>query len=296
MTSPFRVIADGLGLSGVSKVGLVRVYGDAGGNRDLTNIALGAYYGTVDQWDGGLRKPWQDALDDEGLECFHRSEMETFWKGELKDKGWDRNHQIAVLQRLHQTIKTHTTYGVGQAVPIADFQRLMPSDIQKKYGGPYGWCVLRTIVWFGTWARANNDWVHYFFEAGDLGQRKINQAIKELYDNPDHREMFRIASWTFAPKKGPMGVIQLQPSDFIAFEAYKRIENYYAGEVRAVRKSFIDLLRPKIDSVVLWTAESMAGWRSRLQECGGDVVESLIVRNAKPFELNDRPLWGLKCD
>lgn len=51
MTSSFSAIASGLGLTGDSKVGFVRVYGDAGGNQNLTNLALGAYYGTVDQWD-----------------------------------------------------------------------------------------------------------------------------------------------------------------------------------------------------------------------------------------------------
>ncbi len=216
----------------------VRVYGDAGGNRDRTNIALGGYYGTVEQWDDGLRPLWAAALKDEGLECFHRSAMETFWKGELGKKGWDREHQIAVLQRLHKIIKGHTAQGIGQALPIYPFDRMVPPEIHRKYGGAYGWCVLRTIVWFGTWARLNDDWVHYFFEAGDHGQRRINQAIGELYDNPLHRELFRIASWTFAPKKGPAAVIQLQASDFIAFEAYKIMENLLTGAERQTRKSF----------------------------------------------------------
>lgn len=220
--------------------------------------------------------------------------METFWEGELKEKGWNREHQIAVLQRLHRIIKEHTEQGIGQAVGIDPFRRIIPPDIQKRYGGAYGWCVLRTLVWFGTWARANNDWVHFFFEAGDPGQKQINQAIKELYDNPIHRELLRIASWTFAAKKGPAAVIQLQPSDFIAFEGYKVVENFVTSGERPTRKSFHDLMRPDRDKIIFWSDVSLSMWRERYEECGKDVIESLIVRNDETFEVAHHKLWGYK--
>jgi hypothetical protein len=280
MTSPFREIVSGLGLSESSKVAILRVYGDAGGNRDKSSLALGAYVGTVQEWDSGFYPRWSDELKAEGIECFHRNKMEPPFYGEFAEKGWNKEHQIAVLGRLHKIIRENTSGGCGQAVVNDPFNRLMPKVIQEKYGGAYGWCVLRTIVWFGLFARQYDDWIHYFFEAGDLGQGRINQAIKELYNSPKYREMFRIASWTFASKKGPQGVIQLQAGDFMGFEAYKAADNYVAGSPRKQRASFDDLLRPfPQDLVMLWADDAISHWLANLDQCDGDVIESLICRH-----------------
>lgn len=106
---------------------------------------------------------------------------------------------------------------------------------------------------------------------------KDNQVIKELYDDPKYRELFRIASWTFAPKKGPRGVVQLQAGDFLGYESYKACKNYVTGSPRKQRESFNDLLRPPPqDLVMLWGDEGITNYLKRLKECGGSVIESLI--------------------
>jgi hypothetical protein len=114
------------------------------------------------------------------------------------------------------------------------------------------------------------------FEAGERGRHQIDLAIGELYANPKYREMFRIAGWTFAPKKGPRGVVQLQAGDFMGFEAYKAAENYIAGSPRKQRQSFDDLLRPH-DVVLLWPELAIENWLATLDQCGGDVIKSLLV-------------------
>jgi hypothetical protein len=257
---------------------VLRVYGDAGGNRDKSNIALGAYLGSVQQWDKRYKPLWTESLQKEGVECFHRSEMEPPFHGEFARKGWTTEHQIEVLNRLHSVLKKYTIVGMGQAVSTEAFSRLVPMEIRKDFGAEYGLCVLRTIVWFGTRARKSNDWIYYSFEAGDLGQRQINRLIESLYRSPIYREIFRIAGWTFADKRGPCGIIQLQSADFIAFEAYKSIENYLAGLPRPPRKSYFDLVRERHDVVMLWTEEAIRKWVDRLNECNGNVIESLIVQ------------------
>lgn len=257
---------------------ILRVYGDAGGNRDQTNVAVGAYFGPVDQWDNWFKPLWNAELKNEGVDCFHRADMEPPFHNDFREKGWTVQRQIPVLNRLHRIIKERTIQGIGQAVSNDAFSRLMPPEIQRKYGGPYGWCVLRTIVWFGTWARSYDDWIDFVFEAGDHGQGQINQVVSELCNNPTYKEMFRIASLTFVPKRGPQGVVQLQAGDFIAYEAYKAIENYVAGSPRPRRKSFDDLLRQDHDMVLLWSDEAIKNWVVRLKECGGNVIEALIER------------------
>jgi hypothetical protein len=283
VTHAVRDIVCSLGFSGSSKVAILRVYGDAGGNRDKTNVAVGAYLGTADQWDNWFRPLWDAELKNEGVGCFHRSDMEPPFYGQFRGKSWTTAHQIPVLNRLHKIVREHTLSGIGQAVSNAAFARLMPAEIQQKYGGPYGWGVLRTIVWFGTLARKRDEWVHYFFEAGDRRQAQIDQAISELSSDSNSKEWFRIASWTFAPKKGPQGVMQLQAGDFIAFEAYKAVHNYESGSPRAQRKSFDDLLRPPPQDLVLhWTDEALRSWLLRLDRCDGDVIEALIDREYVP--------------
>jgi hypothetical protein len=168
--------------------------------------------------------------------------------------------------------------GQGHGVDATTFERLVPSQVKRQYGGLYGVCVLQTVVYFGLAARERNDWIHYIFEAGDEGEEQINTVMAKVIRDQRYRELFRIASFTFGVKKGPCAIVQLQTADFMAFEAYKRIENYLAGSPRQPRKSFIDLLRPHHDFVMLWTEESIGGWLVRLNECNGNVIESMIAQ------------------
>jgi hypothetical protein len=158
----------------------------------------------------------------------------------------------------------------------------MPSKIARQYGGPYGWCVLLEIVEVGLWARKRGHWVTYFLEAGDKGRHQAETTIGGLYDNPRYRELFRIGGWGFYPKRddpntGQKGLIQLQPADFIAYEAYKDIANYIAGSPRPARKSRVNLIRPKQDELRFWWDKPLAHWLVRYCDFGKDVIETLIT-------------------
>src|ERR1700683_1522900 len=167
-------------------------YGDAGGAGDTSNIALGGYLGTVDQW-RAFRDAWQAMLDQEGVECFHRTDMEKPFHGEFKTKGWTEEHKLPVLKELQKIIKRHTIRGIGHAVRNKAFSQLMPPQIKQTYGGPYGWCVLLEVIEVGLWARRRNQGVNYFFEAGDKGQKQANATMNKLFNDPKYKEFFRIA-------------------------------------------------------------------------------------------------------
>ncbi len=281
----FGQLCDSFRLRDDSLVALMdyEFYGDAGGNRDLSNVAVGGYISTVARWKA-FQRPWQDALRDENVECFHRSQMEPPFHGEFRD--WTVKHQIPVLKRLHKLIRLHTIRGVGYAVRNKSFTQLVPSKIQKQYGGPYGWAVLLEVVEVGLWARRRGGWVTYFFEAGDDGEKQASGTMKELYDSSRYRELFRINGWGFYPKKdnpvtGQRGIVQLQPADFIAYEAYKDIDNYIAGSPRAARKSRKDLIRPQEDELRFWQDKPFAMWLARFAELNGDAIKTLITTN--PF-------------
>jgi hypothetical protein len=103
------------------------------------------------------------------------------------------------------------------------------------------------------------------------------QVIAKLFADPKYREMFRVNSWAFVPKSGQGAVIQLQPADFIAFEAYKDIDNFLAGSPRDSRKSRKDLIRPKRDELRLWADEALSQWLVRLADFNGDVIQALVT-------------------
>jgi hypothetical protein len=273
----FKELRQALSLQESSKVTLLRVMGDAGGKKEKTNLSVGAYLGTVKQWDRRVKPLWIGELQNEAVECFHRTDMEIPGHREFAKESWTRERQVPLLNRLHKIIRDHTMDGQGHGLDAAAFQRLVPSQINHVYGGPYGIAVLQTVVYFGLAAKAHDDWIHYIFEAGDEGQGQINTVMAKLTGDERYREMFRIAEFTFGVKRGPCAIVQLQADDFMAFDAYKRFENYILKETYE-RKSFHDLLRPRQDFVMLWTEESIGAWLARVSRCNGNVIESMIVR------------------
>jgi hypothetical protein len=142
----------------------------------------------------------------------------------------------------------------------------MPQPIQRDLGGPYGWCVQLCIVDIGSRARQYDHWVHYVFELGDTGQKEIEKALQTLSEDSHYREFFRIASYSFAPKKGPGAVMQLQAADFIAYESYKRVENVILDSPRRPRISAGDLIRDNIDILGLWRDDLLTEWVQRAMQ------------------------------
>jgi hypothetical protein len=274
----FNGICHGLGLSGGDLVALIDCYSDASGSSDQTNIAVGAYVSTVEKWNK-FKPLWNRQLEAEGVEYFRRSQMEYPFHGAFEELGWTKKYQVPVVRRLQTIIKGHTIKGAAKSVRIKAFAQMMPSKIKEVYGGPFGWCVLLNLVDIGLWARQLDHWVSYVFETGDEGQGQIMTAIDKLYRDEKSRELLRIASWSFAPKKGPNAVIQLQAADFIAYESYKDIVNYLAPpeEKRDPRLSRKHLIRPRIDQLNFWADEAISNWLVNVAKHDGNVIDSLIT-------------------
>lgn len=270
----FTTLCRSLNLADSDPVALFQFYGDASGNSDA--VTVGGYVSTLEKWEI-FKRLWNAELGKEQVDFFRRSQMEPPFHGAFADLGWTVRHQIPVLHRLHRIIKNTTMKGAAKSVRMRAFSQLMPRKVKQKYGGAYGWCLLLNLVDIGLWARSRGDWVSYIFEAGDKGRHEIEKCIGQMYDDPVTRETFRIANWSFVPKVGPLAAVQLQSADFIAFEAYKAIENYLTGSERKPRKSMLDLIRPKVDYFNLWTDEALSRWLARIAECNGNVLDSLIT-------------------
>jgi hypothetical protein len=261
-------------------VALLRFYGDAGGKRQKTNVAVAGYVATLDQWNK-WRSQWKPMLDREGVECFHRNEMEPPFYREFRKKGWDKKHQVEVLNRLHRIIKATTLKGVGYSVRNKAFSQIMPPKVKRDLGGPYGWCVQLCIIDIGTWARDRGDWVHYIFESGDDGEGQISTALRSLQKNEQYRDFFRIADYSFSDKRGPNAVMELQAADFIAYESYKQVDNYLIASGRKMRLSANDLIRKGTDTLACWGDRALMNWLARAVDYP-NITDSLVKRGPRP--------------
>lgn len=253
----FRVICESLGLISSSPVAILTFYGDASGKRDKTNVAVAGYVARAVQWNR-FDAEWSEMLRLNHIKMFHRSQMEPPFHDEFREKNWTIERQRPVIRKLEQIIKSTTLVGVAHAVKNRAFSQIVPRKIKRWLGGPYGWCVQACITYLGRWASSRGDYIHYIFEAGDEGEREITRAITAIYENPNDREKFRIAGWSFAPKKGPCGLIQLQAADFLAWESYKRIDRLLIQPTAKLEHR--NLIRPNRDKLMCWTDAMLMAW------------------------------------
>lgn len=257
MSLAFQHLCDSLNLCADSLVALLTFYGDESGTESKTNVVVAGYVADMLAWKR-FAIDWQSILDAEQVELLHRKNMEWPFHGEFK--GWTLPRQKRVLRKAHYFIKKHTLKGVAESIKVRAFREIMPRRVKNTFGGCYGWGVRCCVIGLGKWAREHNHWIHYVFASGAPGSIKVHEALDQLHDSAEDRERYRIASWTFADMKGPHALIQLQAADFIAFEAYKQIDNrVVGGEKRPYRKSAHNLIRPKQDHMRFWSDRDIIG-------------------------------------
>ena len=230
---------------------LLTFYGDDSGKDNKSKVAVAGYVSDKPRWDAfGYR--WQKLLDEEGVEVFHRTDMEgPPYHGEFKD--WTKPRMKRVLREAHRIIRAARMRGWGNSVRVKAWRQIFPKSLKTVFGGTYGWCADACVTGVAKWANANDHWVTYIFEAGTKGRDEVDIAMKSLFNNPKDREKYRIADWGFAPKKGQGSGIQLQAADFIAYETFKYIDNQVAeGMRRKYRISARHLLDDQKDRVMYW--------------------------------------------
>lgn len=246
---------------------IIAYFDESGTHGGSSNAVVGGYLSTVQKWKK-LRKAWQSILDRENVQAFHRVDMESF-QGEFE--GWGRERQVAVILECQDLIKRHTEKGLGAAVVIRDFERVMPAALKRVLGGPYGWAIHDCMIGIGRWADSSGQkgMVQYVFETGAHGRRQVERMISVLCSHPpaarlskyDWQKTLRIAGSSFQCKKY---VTQLQAADWFAYEVYKHMDNRVVeGPKRPVRRSARHLFRPSIDEVHYWDGDRLRAWIAR---------------------------------
>ena len=233
---------------------MLTAYFDDSGTSPKENVAVVAgYVGYSDQW-GMFAAKWKELLDQSGIKVSHRSDMECF-HGEFAS--WTPDKRTDFVKKADKIIQKRTSMPVGSAVIKSDFEEMVPTRLEKHIGGHFGWCVTEAVALTNSWANKINHKgpIHWVFEAGTTGQPRVNEMLSRLYANTDWRKRFRIKSWSFGDKS----LLPLQAADFVAYEAYKQIQNQIldAGKY-PVRLSAIDLIGEKDKHLLYWNKTRLA--------------------------------------
>jgi hypothetical protein len=247
---------------------------ESGTHAEASSMVLAGYVATVDQWSEFYRE-WTALLKAENVHVLHRTDIESF-HGEFKrSKGWDDTRKLRVLRAAHEIIKKWTEIGRAVAVIQADFDGVMLGVIKRAFGGAYGFLAGQYIVEISKWARDTNQPgpIQYVFEAGAKGRRQVDRMCSLMFEKPprgiirqrDWREVMRFGGWSFQRKEC---VRQLQAADFIAYEAYKHMDNRIVGvpgfpakgfPKAKVRDSALDLFRPN-DLIEYFDRQRLRTW------------------------------------
>jgi len=234
---------------------------------------VAGYIGSVFQWERFIPR-WQSVLHAFGVTIMHRSQLEAF-QGEFE--GWDNDRRAAFLQRLHPIIKDCTYTAIGTSVIKADWDDVMPADIQQLYGGVFGWAAGVNFTHARVWCERHNhhDPLEWVYEAGTCGAKQIGEMFHTLQINPVLQQQHRIKpnGWSFQHK----GVVPLQSADVVAYELFKEGENGILDNHKRYpfRKSALDLFRFHTDEhsyVQFWDKPRLERWlaslRHKMREAG----------------------------
>ncbi len=226
------VVLDGLG-----------AFFDASGTDPQQRVwAVGGWLGKADEWellDDRWEKmidaaPWRESIPHD-KRIYHATDLESrlgIYHGWSKDEKREfQNQAYGIIEQLPSLVP------VSSSLIKKDWSdaRINLKTVEYGHAGNYFvstvFDVLRVI---GNWADSNNydGPIHYFFEAGDLGEGNVDAALHELLNDPKRRAKCRMATYTFAHKQ----LRPLQSADLWAYEAYKQMLNQIVdGSVRDPR-------------------------------------------------------------
>lgn len=230
---------------------------DSGTDEGNPVAAVAGYIGKVSRWEQ-FTKEWQKALKDFGIKQMRRAQLENF-KGEFKN--WNGARRDKFLQRIQPIIRDHITIPIGSSVIKDDFHRIIPEDIQRKFGGVFGWCIQDCLIGASSWYKVNGyrNAIQWIFEAGTRGHGQVDAMFNELYSDPATRDKFCIKGWAFQDKS----IVPLQAADLLAYEVYKYATNQILdkGGKYPIRFSMTQLVRTTDERYLQhWSEARLLDW------------------------------------
>lgn len=186
-----------------------------------------------------------------------RADLENF-QGEFR--GWTPDKRTEFIIKAQSIIKKYTYMGFGHIVVKEGFDKALPANLRKTFGGAYGFCGYLCLQIVGQWCDAHNyqGKVRYVFEAGTAGHGQLDHMLRDTYNRQADGGKYRIGGWSFEDKE----TIPLQAADVIAYESFKIGENHIAqNSGKKLRASAKALMRKQDRShIAYWTEKSLRDW------------------------------------
>ena len=254
---------------------MLRLYLDDAGNQDEAGrpvFALGGYIATEATW-RNFTHHWRHVLGAFGLVAYHAADCEA---GQGEFKGWSPGRRLDLKLRLVQIIDRHRLVAVARGVHVPDFNDvLLHDEAHRDITGsapfyPIVYCLHACLDWIASeWAyRPQGERIAVVCEEGSRGTGALQEAYRWV-----KREMMwaRIFDTIAFAEKDTM---PLQAADMFAHEAYKALENEWAGRPRPQRK-LLTALAPGPDYISI-----KYGTRANLEE----EARAFKAYRARPLE------------
>lgn len=237
---------------------------------DRRVLAVAGYVAPSGAWKKFARK-WKRFLKDFDLTLAHHKEFAAR-QGEYR--GWPEDRRRAYVTRGARIINQIAHYGAVVAVDLKAYQKVELENPSER--SAFTFAALVAVQTIGRWAGRSKkgERVAYFFEAGDGHDEELFQIEREIFADPRAIDIYQLNSFTIVPKNNP-DTVQLQPSDWLAWEAAKYVKDttFQPEEPRPPRHSLIKLMKPDKLVVRLYDEESLLKLRDAIRRGEGRLYD-----------------------
>ena len=262
---------------------LTAYFDESGKDRSHARVfTLAGYIATVGRWKK-FQRLWQRMLNEEGLDHFHMTDLESFKKQFHPDKGWDKERQIRVIKRAHAIIKRHTLQDFDISLIWEHFDIAIQSYKRPIPPPAYAVLVNAMISRTAEWAhkKGYTEPIEYVFENIE-GAGWVVEARRKILNSPSIRRDLLIGDINFKNKRQ---FVQLQAADINAYETWKQMENRIIGDQsRETRKSIRNLKEREGNfAVYRFTLESLTDYIKNMASADADDEERQVKTKNQPL-------------
>jgi hypothetical protein len=238
---------------------------DGGGDAGTEYMTVAGFASSVDDWDDFSVK-WKSRLDRDGIEFFRTVDANSFrgpfehWR-DLPNKNQLRR---ALFADLIDLIKSHTYRKFSCTIINGDFQNtnteLREAFAESAYSVAARTCEKLARLWvMREWKSCRGMEIACIFEAGDLGQGKLQDRLRKDYGHIPP---------SFRPKKDTIvengdfvhGFVPLQAADWLAWEINRAARDFYPEKLESesqLRWPMQQLLRKPEGYIGIYTLENL---------------------------------------
>ncbi|MCH7485180.1 MAG: DUF3800 domain-containing protein [Chloroflexi bacterium] len=197
-------------------------------------VSVGGFVTSDEIWDS-FTEEWLAALLEFKLPYFHMADFAN----KAPRYRWPEKLRRERLNRLLRIIVKYPIASIAAAIPIDLYDSIVPSDVDRLTGGPYGLAALHCMLQLGTLAPEN---IALIFEDGAEGASQVANTYELFQRTEDLRSKVRLDSFLLADKRR---YPPLQAADILAYEMMRNIQTKMKLDSRDFRPYPLAVLRTR---------------------------------------------------